>query len=109
MPEFSGPGTPASLRPLHCAIRTRHLGAGWRSPGRDALRSANMATEHELLGRGLRALDVRADRRPREARSSPARTGFMVDMPAVGLIGSTTAARASPQAAPQPLPHQALW
>jgi hypothetical protein len=33
----------------------------------------------------------------------------MVDMPAVGLVGSTTAARASPQAAPQPLPHQALW
>ena len=45
--------------------------------------------EYELLGRGLRALDVRADRRPREARSSPARTGFIRDMPAVGLVGST--------------------
>ena len=91
MPEFTAARVTPSMHHLHCAIFKRHLGAGWRSPGllqggRLAVRlHGHRARASRSRRRGLRALDVRADRRPCEAGSCPARTppapGFMVDMP----------------------------
>jgi len=84
MPEFTAARVTPSMYP-QCTIFTAPSSRLLQG-GRLAVRlHGHRARASRSRRRGLRALDVRADRGPCEARSCPARTppapGFMVDMP----------------------------